>query len=115
MQADMSTAPPPDVQRLLARATRLETPCGSGSMVRHRWQPDPASAGAPHRPVVLLHGGSGSWTHWLRITALALALQSAPHFRGMHWIDNAGHWVQFEQPQAFDAVLRAVLDESLAS
>ncbi|MDP2033734.1 MAG: alpha/beta fold hydrolase [Polaromonas sp.] len=55
---------PPDVQQLLARATRLETPCGEGRMVWHRWPP--AAAPGRHRPVVLLHGGSGSWTHWLR-------------------------------------------------
>ncbi len=57
-------APPPEVLQLLARATRLETPCGNGSMVWHRWLPDGQSATQP--PVVLLHGGSGSWTHWLR-------------------------------------------------
>lgn len=59
------TLPPPsaDVQRLLACATRLETPCGEGRMVWHRWAP---VAPGRHRPVVLLHGGSGSWTHWLR-------------------------------------------------
>ena len=45
---------------LLARATRLTTPCGDGALVWHRW----GAAGGP--PVVLLHGGSGSWTHWLR-------------------------------------------------
>ena len=63
MQATASSAPCPEVQRLLASANRLETPCGDGHMVWHRWSP--AVAGK-HLPVVLLHGGSGSWTHWLR-------------------------------------------------
>ena len=45
---------------LLATATRHTTPCGAGDLVWHRWGP---AGGAP---VVLLHGGSGSWTHWLR-------------------------------------------------
>ncbi|MES2688179.1 MAG: alpha/beta fold hydrolase [Pseudomonadota bacterium] len=58
-------SPPPEVQRLLASATRLETPCGGGSMVWHRWLPVPGSVTGKHLPVVLLHGGSGSWTHWL--------------------------------------------------
>lgn len=49
----------PQVQRLEALATRLETPCGPGAgMVWHRWGEGP--------PLVLLHGGSGSWNHWLR-------------------------------------------------
>ncbi|HQS30518.1 MAG: alpha/beta hydrolase [Polaromonas sp. 35-63-240] len=71
----MSTSPtpdlpadlPPEVQHLLARAIRLETPCsptaGSGAMVWHAWRP---ARDQGHPPVVLLHGGSGSWTHWLR-------------------------------------------------
>jgi 2-hydroxy-6-oxonona-2,4-dienedioate hydrolase len=63
MSDTASSAPCPDVQRLLASATRLETPCGDGSMVWHRWSP---AAAGKHLPVVLLHGGSGSWTHWLR-------------------------------------------------
>ncbi len=49
---------PNQAQGLLEAATRLETPCGSGSMVWHVW--------GQGEPVVLLHGGSGSWTHWLR-------------------------------------------------
>lgn len=56
---------PPDIQRLLAGATRLETPCGDGAMVWHVWQPKPGHNARDHAPVVLLHGGSGSWTHWL--------------------------------------------------
>jgi 2-hydroxy-6-oxonona-2,4-dienedioate hydrolase len=50
------------VSRLEAFATRRETPCGAGVMVWHIW--GEARPGEP--PVVLFHGGSGSWTHWLR-------------------------------------------------
>lgn len=63
---------PLEAQALLTTATRLETPCGAGRMVWHLWghegcEPDLA-------PVVLLHGGSGSWMHWLRnIDALVKA------------------------------------------
>ena len=42
------------------RALRVETPCGAARMVWRAW----GDAAAP--PVVLLHGGSGSWTHWVR-------------------------------------------------
>jgi 2-hydroxy-6-oxonona-2,4-dienedioate hydrolase len=56
-----------DLERLGRAAQRHEVPCGDGTMVWHRW--GLGSEGAP--PVVLLHGGSGSWTHWARnITAL---------------------------------------------
>ncbi|NDP64423.1 alpha/beta fold hydrolase [Polaromonas sp.] len=55
---------PLEAQALLKTATRMETPCGTGTLVWHLWGKDlcdPALA-----PVVLLHGGSGSWMHWLR-------------------------------------------------
>jgi pimeloyl-ACP methyl ester carboxylesterase len=41
-------------------AMRVETPCGEGAMVWRVWN---ASGGAP---LVLLHGGNGSWRHWVR-------------------------------------------------
>lgn len=44
------------VPHLANTATVLRTPCGDGSMVWRRW-----GTGAP---LVLLHGGTGSWRHW---------------------------------------------------
>ena len=44
--------------RLAASATRAETPLGAGRLVWHEWGAGP--------PIVLLHGGAGSWRHWLR-------------------------------------------------
>ena len=40
------------------------------------------------------------------------ALQATPHFEGLQWIEGAGHWVHFESPAAFDAVLLGMLDRS---
>ena len=61
---------PEEVQRLAAQATRRTTPCGTGEMVWHVWGEPRAGV----RPLVLLHGGSGSWTHWVRnIDALVAA------------------------------------------
>jgi 2-hydroxy-6-oxonona-2,4-dienedioate hydrolase len=50
------------IECLRAQATRRETPCGAGATVWHVW--GDARPGQP--PVVLFHGGSGSWTHWVR-------------------------------------------------
>lgn len=57
-----------DAETLVARwdasADRRMTPCGDGDMVWRIWGDGPA--------LVLLHGGHGSWTHWIRnIPALA--------------------------------------------
>ena len=66
MSSLISSDLPLEVQRLLARASRVGTPCGDGAMVWHVWQPASDQSANKHPPVVLLHGGSGSWTHWLR-------------------------------------------------
>jgi pimeloyl-ACP methyl ester carboxylesterase len=44
---------------LEAASSRHETPCGDGTMVWRSWND---SAGTP---LVLLHGGNGSWRHWV--------------------------------------------------
>jgi 2-hydroxy-6-oxonona-2,4-dienedioate hydrolase len=41
-----------------ATAERFETQCGDGTMVWRRW--------GEGTPLVVLHGGSGSWSHWIR-------------------------------------------------
>jgi 2-hydroxy-6-oxonona-2,4-dienedioate hydrolase len=46
------------VEEIDAAARRLETPCGEGRLVWRRWGDGPV--------LVLLHGGHGSWKHWLR-------------------------------------------------
>jgi 2-hydroxy-6-oxonona-2,4-dienedioate hydrolase len=46
------------VEGVAAEARRIETPCGGGAMVWRVWGDGP--------PLILLHGGYGSWTHWIR-------------------------------------------------
>ena len=46
------------VEGIAAQAARVETPCGNGTMVWRVWGDGP--------PLVLLHGGYGSWSHWIR-------------------------------------------------
>ncbi len=68
--AEMTEARPEAVlERLEAASRRVETPCGEGAMVWRLWGED--RPGGP-APLILLHGGSGSWRHWARnIAALA--------------------------------------------
>src|SRR5215204_5219427 len=46
------------VEGIAAEAERVETPCGDGTMAWRIWGSGP--------PLVLLHGGYGSWMHWIR-------------------------------------------------
>ena len=46
------------VDGVAAEAVLIETPCGDGTMVWRIWGAGP--------PLVLFHGGYGSWTHWIR-------------------------------------------------
>ncbi|MCP5155896.1 MAG: alpha/beta fold hydrolase [Ectothiorhodospiraceae bacterium] len=47
-----------EVRRVAALSTRHDTPCGDGTMVWRSW--------GEGEPLVLLHGGFGSWMHWIR-------------------------------------------------
>ena len=49
------------LERLDRTAQHWETPCGDGTMVWRGWGSGPA--------VLLVHGGAGSWRHWVRTLA----------------------------------------------
>lgn len=52
-----------DLEPLARTARLLRTPCGAGTMAWRIWGEQ--KPGGP-RPLLLLHGGSGSWRHWAR-------------------------------------------------
>lgn len=67
------------VAALDASAVKTQTPCGKGQMIWRSWGSGPT--------LLLLHGGHGSWTHWIRnIPALSeryrLLVPDIPGFGG---------------------------------
>jgi pimeloyl-ACP methyl ester carboxylesterase len=92
--------------RLQRDAAIHHTPCGNGSMIWRRW-----GAGAP---VVLLHGGYGAWTHWLKnIDALSAHYRVvAPDLPGLG--ESAMPPVPYT-PEGIAAILDRGLDGVLAA
>jgi pimeloyl-ACP methyl ester carboxylesterase len=78
---DWSAAPATIVATIEAAAARAETRCGDATMVWRRW----GTPVADTTPLILLHGGSGSWTHWIKvIPALAATMEVwAPDLPGL--------------------------------
>ncbi|MEO5617600.1 MAG: alpha/beta fold hydrolase [Candidatus Eisenbacteria bacterium] len=62
----MDGPPATRIGRVELQARRFGTPCAEGELIWRRWGAGP--------PMVLLHGGTGSWTHWIR-NVLALAAE----------------------------------------
>jgi 2-hydroxy-6-oxonona-2,4-dienedioate hydrolase len=56
--ATLKIKPHPTIVEWDAKAERIETPLTKGRIVWRKWGSGP--------PLVFFHGGSGSWTHWIR-------------------------------------------------
>ena len=86
------------VEGVAAEGQRVETPCGDGSMVWRIWGSGP--------PLVLLHGGYGSWMHWIR-NVLVLAREFtviAPDLPGL------GESATPPEPHTAEALARIIVD-----
>lgn len=71
MKSEKSSPPPPPVVAAVDdRARRIDTEHAHGRVAWREWDARPPVEGAAHpsrdRPLVLVHGGHGSWAHWLR-------------------------------------------------
>ena len=98
MVALISEATVAFVEGVAAEAQRVETPCGDGSMVWRVWGSGP--------PLVLLHGGYGSWMHWIR-NVLVLAREFtviAPDLPGL------GESATPPEPHTAEALARIIID-----
>lgn len=85
-------------------AQRLETPCGEGSLVWRRW-----GAG---EPLVLLHGGYGSWSHWIR-NALPLSRDRQVLAVDLPGLGESATPPDPEDPEAMADIIVAGLDRLL--
>lgn len=95
----MSGDPQALLDDLAARAERIETPCGEGTMVWHAW--------GEGEPLMLAHGAQGSWQHWVRnIDRLAAT-------RRVIAADLPGHGESALPPSLDHAGLSAALAEGL--
>ena len=86
------------VDGVAAEAVRVETPCGDGNMVWRIWGAGP--------PLVLFHGGYGSWTHWIRnVLPLSRAFTViAPDLPGL------GYSATPPEPHTAEGLARIVVD-----
>ncbi len=50
------------LEPVLSRCREIPSPCGDGEMMWREW--GARNTGRP--PLVMLHGGSGAWSHWVR-------------------------------------------------
>jgi 2-hydroxy-6-oxonona-2,4-dienedioate hydrolase len=92
----LAASPADIVADVAARGERIEAPFAGGKVVWHCW--------GKGRPLVLLHGGFGSWTHWIRNVDFL-----ARHYRVLA-ADMAGYGESSEPvEQQADAVAAAMV------
>ena len=103
-----NTNPRTILDSLMARCQELRSPCGDGDLVWREW----GAANTERPPLVLLHGGFGSWNHWVR-TIPALETQ----YRVIA-VDLPGCGDSADPPKPYDAaslveILSGGLDQIL--
>ena len=55
-----------EISRVESQSKYIEQAYTWGKVVWHVWDATKVANASQSRPLVLLHGGSGSWTHWVR-------------------------------------------------
>ncbi|SDG46858.1 alpha/beta fold hydrolase [Thalassobaculum litoreum] len=92
--------PAAELARIEALSRVIRTPCGSGTMVWREW--------GQGEPLILLHGGFGSWNHWVRNVEFL-----ARHFRVVA-ADMPGQGDSDDPDHPFDAdSLAAIVTEGV--
>lgn len=88
------------IAALEARCRRFETACGEGRLVWRVW-----GSGGP--PVLLAHGGGGSWLHWIR------NIESLAESRRVWAVDLPGYGESAMPPEAEHRAIAEVLAAGL--
>lgn len=94
-----AATPRAELDAVLSRGREIRTHVGTGEMVWRAWGPEDND----RPPLVLLHGGSGAWNHWVR-TIPALE----PRYR-MLVADLPGCGDSDDPPKPYDAASLATL------
>lgn len=102
--AALGPTPADIVAAIDARATRMLTPCGEGDLVWRAWGAGP--------PLVLFHGGYGSWTHWIR-TILPFAAHRRVIAVDLPGLGESAHAPEPHTAEGLAAILLAGLDHVL--
>jgi len=89
-RAEMAS-PAEQVAALLGRATQHQTEFEGCRLAWHEWPGAPAGAA----PLLLLHGGFGSWTHWLA------SIESLSSSRAVWTVDLPGLGSSGDMPAPF--------------
>jgi pimeloyl-ACP methyl ester carboxylesterase len=102
--AVLGATPADIVAAIDAEATRMLTPCGAGDLVWRAWGAGP--------PLVLFHGGYGSWTHWLR-TIRPFAARRRVIAVDLPGLGESAHAPEPHTAEGLAAILLAGLDRIL--